>query len=81
MRGGGSAAYWMLAVGSGAHVLVNELLDVTRELAQANVLTLQWTPAFVVYVMVIVLSVGLIVALPPVDVEDIGWDFSSAPTI
>ena len=28
--------YWTLGVGSGAHVLVNGLLDVTREIAEAN---------------------------------------------
>lgn len=30
--------YWTLGVGSGAHVLVNGLLDVTREMAEQNVL-------------------------------------------
>jgi hypothetical protein len=29
--------YWTFGVGSGAHVLVNGLLDVTRELAEARV--------------------------------------------
>jgi hypothetical protein len=29
--------YWTLGVGSGAHVLVNSLLDVTREIAEATV--------------------------------------------
>lgn len=28
--------YWTLGVGSGAHVLVNGLLDVTRELAESR---------------------------------------------
>ena len=29
--------YWTLGVGSGAHLLVNGLLDVTRELAEEQV--------------------------------------------
>ena len=28
--------YWTLGVGSGAHILVNGLLDVTREMAEAR---------------------------------------------
>jgi len=28
--------YWTLGVGSGAHILVNGLLDVTREIAEAR---------------------------------------------
>jgi hypothetical protein len=28
--------YWALGVGSGAHILVNGVLDVTREMAERN---------------------------------------------
>ena len=37
--------YWTYGVGSGAHVLVNGLLDVTREMAEARAVWASYPPA------------------------------------